>query len=50
MTTTQALDTFHVKAKGKVKLSLCLIDLAPHHEDEWGSEGMAPPFLTLALD
>jgi hypothetical protein len=32
-----------VKVK-KVKLSLSLI------KDVWGSEGIAPPFLTLTLD
>jgi hypothetical protein len=34
----------------KVQLSLCLINKAPNHEEIWGSGGMAPPFLTSALD
>jgi hypothetical protein len=34
----------------KVKLSLCLINSALCHEDIWGSGGIAPPFLTSALD
>jgi uncharacterized protein YacL len=34
----------------KVKLSLCLINKALCHEDVWGREGIAPPFLALALD
>jgi hypothetical protein len=34
----------------KVKLALCLIYLAPCHEDNWGSGGVGPPFLTSALD
>jgi hypothetical protein len=33
----------------KVKLSLNLINLAPHHENVLGSEGIAPPFFTSAL-
>jgi hypothetical protein len=33
----------------KVKLSLCLINKAPRHEDVWGSGGIAPLFWTLAL-
>jgi hypothetical protein len=33
----------------KVKLSLCLFDSA-HLEDVWGSEGIAPPFLSCKLD
>jgi hypothetical protein len=32
--------------KPKIKLSLCLINSTPCHEDVWGSGGMAPPFLT----
>jgi hypothetical protein len=36
--------------KAKVKFSLRLIKEAPCHEDVWGSGGVAPPFLTLALD
>jgi hypothetical protein len=31
-------------------LSLCLINRALRHEDVWRSGGVAPPFLTLALD
>jgi hypothetical protein len=34
----------------KAKLSLCLINYTPCHEDVLGSEGVAPPFLTSALD
>jgi hypothetical protein len=34
----------------KVKLSLCLINYAPHHSGEWGNEEIAPPFLASALD
>jgi hypothetical protein len=35
----------------KVKLALSLINSAPLHEDTiWGSGGIAPPFLTSALD
>jgi hypothetical protein len=34
----------------KVKLSLCLISYALCHEDAWGTGGIAPPFLTSALD
>jgi hypothetical protein len=34
----------------KVKLYLCSINLALCHENTRGSGGMAPPFLTLALD
>jgi hypothetical protein len=33
----------------KVKLFLCLIDQVLRYEDIWGSGGIAPPFLTLAL-
>jgi hypothetical protein len=33
-----------------VKLSLCLIYWVLCHEDIWGSGGIAPPFLTSALD
>jgi hypothetical protein len=36
--------------KWKVKLPLCLINYAPCHEDVWGSGGIAPQFLTSALD
>jgi hypothetical protein len=32
------------------KLSLCLINEAPCHEDVLERGGIAPPFLTLALD
>jgi hypothetical protein len=32
------------------KLCLCLINEASRHKDVWGSEGIAPPFLTSALD
>jgi hypothetical protein len=31
-------------------MSLCLINWPSHHEDEWGSGGIAPPFLTSTLD
>jgi hypothetical protein len=31
-------------------LFLCLISQALRHEDIWGSGGIVPPFLTLALD
>jgi hypothetical protein len=34
----------------KVKLSLCLIDKAPRHEDARGSWGTCPPFSTSAFD
>jgi hypothetical protein len=34
----------------KVKLSLYLISLALHREDMWMRGGLAPHFLTLALD
>jgi hypothetical protein len=37
-------------SKVKVKLPLCLIDLALCHEDIWGSGGIALPFLTSVLD
>jgi hypothetical protein len=33
----------------KIKLSLCLINWAPHHENTWGSRGTAPPLFTSAL-
>jgi hypothetical protein len=33
-----------------VDLFLCLFNWALRHEDIWGSEGTAPPFLTSALD
>jgi hypothetical protein len=36
--------------KGKIKLSLCLINYASHHEDVWGSGSIAPPFFISALD
>jgi hypothetical protein len=39
-----------LKVKAKVKFSLWLINLAPCHEVIRGSGGVAPPFLTLALD
>jgi hypothetical protein len=41
-----------VNTSGKVKIrfSLCLINYAPHHEDIWGSGGIAPPLLTSTLD
>jgi hypothetical protein len=35
--------------KKKAKLSLCLINSAPRHEDICGSGGIAPPFLVSAL-
>jgi hypothetical protein len=34
----------------KVKLSLCLINLALYHQNIGGSGGIAPPSLTSALD
>jgi hypothetical protein len=34
----------------KAKLSLCLISQVLCHEYIWGSGGIAPPFLTSALD
>jgi hypothetical protein len=34
----------------KVKLSLCLINYASRHEDVLGSGGIAPSFLTSAID
>jgi hypothetical protein len=33
-----------------VKLSLCLINVAPRHEDIWRNGGIAPQFLVSALD
>jgi hypothetical protein len=36
--------------KKKVKLSLCVFNSTLCHEDVWGSGGIAPPFLTSALD
>jgi hypothetical protein len=33
-----------------VKLTMCLINLVLSHEDIWESGGIAPPFLTSALD
>jgi hypothetical protein len=36
--------------KVKVQLFLGLIIYAPCHEDEWGNEGTAPSFSSLALD
>jgi hypothetical protein len=42
---------FFMCVKGKkVKLSLCIIKQALCHEDIWGSGGITPLFLTLALD
>jgi hypothetical protein len=34
----------------KVKLSLCLINQLPRHEDVWRSWGVTPSFLTSTLD
>jgi hypothetical protein len=34
----------------QVKLSLCVINEVPRHEDVWGSGGITPPFLTSTLD
>jgi hypothetical protein len=31
-------------------MSLCLINQALCHEDEWGSVGIAPPFSISAID
>jgi hypothetical protein len=36
--------------KVKLKLFICLIGQALCHEDSWESGGIAPPFLTSALD
>jgi hypothetical protein len=36
--------------KGEVKVTLCLINYALCHENTWGSGGIAPPFVTSALD
>jgi hypothetical protein len=36
--------------KVKIKLSLCLINQAPRHENICGIGGIAPSFLTSALD
>jgi hypothetical protein len=36
--------------KVKVKLSLCSINYASHHEEVVGSGGVAPPFLISAVD
>jgi hypothetical protein len=33
-----------------IKLSLYLRNSTPHYDDIWGSGGIDPPFLTLALD
>jgi hypothetical protein len=41
------LSAYKVK---RAKLSLCLINYTPRHEDVWGSGGIAPPFLTSELD
>jgi hypothetical protein len=38
-----------MKAKG-VKSFLGLINLSPRHENLWGSENIAPSFLTSGLD
>jgi hypothetical protein len=35
---------------GNVKLFLGFINYVPHYEDVWGSVGIAPPFITSALD
>jgi hypothetical protein len=32
----------HVYVKIEVKLSLCLVNLAPHYEDGWESGGITP--------
>jgi hypothetical protein len=36
--------------RGKVKLSVCLINYAQHHEDAQGSGGIGPTFLISTLD
>jgi hypothetical protein len=36
--------------RSKVNLAMCLFNEAPRQEDVWGSEGMIPPLLTLAVD
>jgi hypothetical protein len=35
---------------GRSKVFLSLINYLPRHEALWGSGGIAPPFLTWALD
>jgi hypothetical protein len=44
------INYLQAKKKVNLKLSLCLINYAPHHEDRSEGEGIVPPFLTLALD
>jgi hypothetical protein len=39
-----------VTALLRVKMSLCLVNYSPRHEDIWGSGYIFPPFLTAALD
>jgi hypothetical protein len=41
---------FPAQTQRKVKLSLRLVNKALCHDDVWGSEGTAPPFLTTASD
>jgi hypothetical protein len=41
---------YELCCKKEVKLSLCLINYASRHEDVLGSGGIAPTFLTLAID
>jgi hypothetical protein len=36
--------------KLKAKLSLCVIQIVPRHEDVWRSKSVAPPFLISVLD
>jgi hypothetical protein len=37
------------RSKAKIKLSLCLTNYTPRHDDVWKTGGKAPPFLTSAL-
>jgi hypothetical protein len=40
----------HCCSKVRESYPWASINYAPSHEDVWGSEDIAPPFLTLALD
>jgi hypothetical protein len=42
--------SYHKKVKEKIKLFLYLINYALFHKHIWGSGGIAPTFLTSALD
>jgi hypothetical protein len=47
---TASLDDLYTDmVKEKVKLSLCLINEAPCHDDVWEIGAIVPPFLTSAL-